>query len=153
MKNIPKGLNYVKLVRKVGVLVNYYIVLKDTMVGDGFYLIDDFIQANIKNFGQAPTEISGEVYIFQLKEARSVFDMCHDFEIVPISIDGVPYNGDALLIEFDDIVAMLPSGKGEWTKIYATTNPIERQTPVVYEVGFTVDELWDYIDKCAMPSI
>lgn len=153
---IPSGLNYVLVRRRHGVLSNYNAVFRNTMALSDFYLIDDYVQAQIKNFGQLDitlisAQANSEVYIMKLLESKAVYEHCTDFEIVPITINGVEYDGKAVEILFEDIVAILPT-ENDYSLIYATTNPIEKQTPVIYEVGYNVTELWDYIKDCSFPS-
>ncbi len=151
--NIPVGLNYVDVRRRAGILTSTKMVIKNTMCLSDFFLIDEWLQVNVKNFGQISQFQSkkSEVFIFRILQSKSVFDCCQDFSIVPISINDVPYHGDELLIDFELIVGMLPNGR--YCDIWASTNPIQKQLPVKYTVGFSVTELWEYIVDCSCPSV
>lgn len=153
---IQEGLNYVQVARRAGLLVNYKMVIKKEMCLDDFYIIDEWLQVLVKQFGQInqlnkTNTINSEVYILKVLESKQEFECCSDFSIVPISKNGIEYNGDEIEIPFDSICAIIPSGRISY--IYASTNPIQPQIPDIYLVGFSVEELWDYINTCACPSI
>lgn len=164
MSNFPVGLNYAKVIRRQGLIGNYEIVLRNNVVINNFTLLTEirkseqvtFVQTQVRQFGQIISQqnFQSEVYIFQLLENKSVYDMCWDFAITPIKINGVEYSGDEIEIMFEDIVGIYPSSDNpEFSLIYACTNPIQKQTPVIYEVGYSVLELWDYIKTCSFDSV
>jgi hypothetical protein len=148
--NIPVGLNYVDVRRRAGVLSSYEMVVSKGMCLTDFYLIDDWLQVQVKNFGQIGVTFKSEVYILKCLQSKSDFECCESFSIVPITKNGIPYTGDEIEIDFDLIVSILPTGRH--ALIYASTNPIQKQIPDIYEVGFSVTELWEYIYSCSCPS-
>lgn len=146
---IPLGLNYVNVRRRQGILSDYEIVVSKNMCLSEFMIIDDFVQVNVKNFGQAhPQNYTSEVYIVLLLENRNTY-ICTGITITPLLINNVVYTGAPVFIPFTSIAGILPNGS--LSDIYAFTDIINKQITHKYTVNYSVYALWYYIKNCQFP--
>lgn len=139
--NFSKGLHKVNVRRRAGVLSNYNIILYNKMILSDFYLIDNFLQAEVKNFGQLGATFKSEVYI--LEKLDSVNSPDNQIEISPLFKNGIAFSG-SIVISNSEIVGVLVKDSG--CNIYATTNLIKKETPDIYTIASSVNEIWESIN-------
>jgi hypothetical protein len=158
MSNIPTGLVYLNLLQRNGAEVSYSSVFRSTMVLQDFQFLDDEIFAEIKNFGEdSLPQIKSETFIVTVEDYANSFPNCQSISIRPTKVNGVDYpsNAKRIVIPFESILGINPVYTNPFlsspVNIYALTGVVNDSVPNVYEVPYSLYELWYYIKNCEFP--